>query len=162
MSHVTHKNESCHTTFIWMRAATSLNAGACANCMRVSRQTYEWVMTHIWMSQDTHMNGSCHTYELCHNTLQHTATHCSTLQHTATHCNTLQHTATHCSTLQTPAQNPFVCVTRCSSTCGLQFTAAHCNTPKHTATHRNTLQHTATHHKHLHTTHSFVLWGGYD
>ena len=33
----THINESCHT--------------------------YEWVMSHIWMSHVTHMNESCHTYE---------------------------------------------------------------------------------------------------
>jgi len=25
--------------------------------------TYEWVMSHIWMSHVTHMNESCHTYE---------------------------------------------------------------------------------------------------
>ena len=54
--------------------------------------------------------------------LQHTATHCNTLQHTATHGNTRQHTATHCNTLQ--------------------HTATHCNTLQHTATHCNTLQHT--------------------
>jgi len=37
MSHVTHMNESCHT--------------------------YEWVMSHIWMSCVTHMNELCHRYE---------------------------------------------------------------------------------------------------
>jgi len=25
--------------------------------------TYEWVVSHIWMSRVTHMNESCHTYE---------------------------------------------------------------------------------------------------
>ena len=35
--HVTHMSESCHT--------------------------YEWVMSHIWMSHVTHMSESCHTYE---------------------------------------------------------------------------------------------------
>jgi len=28
-----------------------------------SCHTYEWVMSHIWMSHVTHMNESCHTYE---------------------------------------------------------------------------------------------------
>ena len=37
MSHLTHINESSHT--------------------------YEWVMSHIWVSPVTHMNESCHTYE---------------------------------------------------------------------------------------------------
>jgi len=37
MGHVTRMNESCHT--------------------------YEWVMSHVWMSHVTHMNESCHTYE---------------------------------------------------------------------------------------------------
>jgi len=37
----------CHT--IWMR--------------RVACHTYEWVMSHIWMSHVAHRNGSCHTYE---------------------------------------------------------------------------------------------------
>ena len=36
-SHVTHRNESCHT--------------------------YEWVMSHMEMSHVTHMNELCHTYE---------------------------------------------------------------------------------------------------
>ena len=31
--------------------------------MNESWQTYEWVMSHAWMSQVTHMNESCHTYE---------------------------------------------------------------------------------------------------
>jgi len=28
-----------------------------------SYYTYEWVVSHIWMSHVTHMNESCHTYE---------------------------------------------------------------------------------------------------
>jgi len=31
--------------------------------MNQSCHTYEWVMSHIWMSHVTHMNESCHTYE---------------------------------------------------------------------------------------------------
>jgi len=31
--------------------------------MNESCHTYEWVMSHIWMSHVTHMNESCHTYE---------------------------------------------------------------------------------------------------
>ena len=86
--------------------------------------TYEWVMSHIWMSHITHMNVSCHNKqelnESCHTydwVMSHTwmshVTHTNRnhdhatwgqqgthTQHTATHCNTLQHTATHCNTLQ--------------------------------------------------------------
>jgi len=29
----------------------------------LSCHTYEWVMSHVWMGQVTHMNESCHTYE---------------------------------------------------------------------------------------------------
>jgi len=31
--------------------------------MNDSFHTYEWVMSHVWMSHVTHMNESCHTYE---------------------------------------------------------------------------------------------------
>ena len=31
--------------------------------MNESCHTYEWVMSHIWMSHVTHMNESCHTWE---------------------------------------------------------------------------------------------------
>ena len=31
--------------------------------MNESGHTYEWVISHIWMSHVTHMNESCHTYE---------------------------------------------------------------------------------------------------
>jgi len=31
--------------------------------MKESCHTYEWVMSHIWMSHVTHMDESCHTYE---------------------------------------------------------------------------------------------------
>ena len=37
-------NESCHTY---------------VSCMNESRLTYEWVMSHIWMSHVTHINESC-------------------------------------------------------------------------------------------------------
>jgi len=98
-----------------------------------------------------------------HNTLQHTATHCSTLQHTAIRCNTLQHAATsregesewgrvpHFLCPSTPARalshflRPSLPLT--VSSLSTTPTATHC-TPlqhlQHTATHCNTLQHTAT------------------
>ena len=58
-SHVTHRNESCHTygwvmSHIWMSHVTHMNE---------SCHTYEWVRSHIWMSHVTHMNESGHTYE---------------------------------------------------------------------------------------------------
>jgi len=57
MSHVTHMNESYHTSkwvmsHIWMSHVTHLNE---------SRHTSEWVTSHIWMSHVTHMNESYHT-----------------------------------------------------------------------------------------------------
>jgi len=64
MSHVTHKNESCHT--------------------------HKWVMSHTWMSHVTHNHYKRTrgwSFRSCH-----AATHCNTLQ--LSHCNTLQHTAT--------------------------------------------------------------------
>ena len=95
MSHVTHLNESCHT--------------------------FEWVMSHIWMSHSTRSKSSDIThalYEHAHACLcvgVYVCVHlwvggwlagwlgwwvCAagvlwiryTLQHTSTHCNTLQHT----------------------------------------------------------------------
>jgi len=65
MSHVTHVDESCHTSewvmshihewvmwHIWMSHVSRMNE---------SCNTYEWVMSHIWMSHVTHMNEPCHT-----------------------------------------------------------------------------------------------------
>jgi len=53
-----HMNNSCHTSLrspnVSMRAALALNK---------SCQTYEWVVSHVWMSNVTRMNESCHTYE---------------------------------------------------------------------------------------------------
>jgi len=61
-SHVTHLNESCHTSewvilHIWMIHLTHLNE---------SCHTSEWVMSHIWMIHVTHVQESCHTFEWCH------------------------------------------------------------------------------------------------
>ena len=56
--------------------------------MNESCHTYQWVMSHTWMSHVAHMNESCHTNGSV-------TSHGNTLQYTATHCNTLQHTATH-------------------------------------------------------------------
>jgi len=64
MSHVTHVNESCHTSewvmsHVWIKSC----------------HTSEWVPSHVWIS---------------HVTLrlpQYPATHCNTQQHTTTHCN---------------------------------------------------------------------------
>ena len=43
--------------------------------MTESCHTYEWVMSHIWMSRVTHMTESCHTYEwvVSHIWLSHVA-----------------------------------------------------------------------------------------
>jgi len=67
MSHVSRVNESCLTslrriarirTSSWhSHGHTSCHAYECVVC------TYEWVMSHIWMSRVSHMNESCVTYE---------------------------------------------------------------------------------------------------
>ena len=51
MSHV-WMNERCHTY-----ECISVHVGGCA-C-----HTYQWVVSHVWMSYVAHMNESCHTYE---------------------------------------------------------------------------------------------------
>jgi len=74
-SHVTHLSASCYTYHV--------------TCMDESRPTYEWVMSHtgacvnrqtnrpynslpllsfagVWVSHVTHMDESCHTFEIYH------------------------------------------------------------------------------------------------
>ena len=90
MSHVTHVNGSCRTyewaimTHIWMPKGHSWNCYVsdswplghscvwhdsfiCVTShvthVNESCRTYEWAMSHIWMSHATHMNASCHTHE---------------------------------------------------------------------------------------------------
>ena len=55
MCNTAHRNESCRQ-FEWV---TLLSHGT---YMNGSRHTYDWVMSHIWVSQVTHMNELCHTY----------------------------------------------------------------------------------------------------
>jgi len=72
ISHVTHMNKSCHTelTRIWTQdvkirhQSLQWMSHVLYTCIYVneSRNTYEWVKSHIWMSQVTHMDESCHTY----------------------------------------------------------------------------------------------------
>jgi len=52
-------NESCHT-YEWVMSHIWMSH---VTHMNESCHTYEWVMSHIWMSHVTHMNESCHTYE---------------------------------------------------------------------------------------------------
>ena len=41
--------------------------------MNEARHTFEWVMSHIWMSHVTHMKEACHTYEwgMSHRVMSH-------------------------------------------------------------------------------------------
>ena len=50
---------SCHT-FEWVMSHIWMS---CVTYMHESCHTYEWVVSHIWMSRVTRMNESCHTYE---------------------------------------------------------------------------------------------------
>ena len=57
-SHITHVNESCHTSdrvmaHIWMSHVTH---------MMESRRTCECVTSHSWLSHSTHLRESCHTH----------------------------------------------------------------------------------------------------
>jgi len=52
-------NESCHT-YEWVISHIWMSH---VTHMNESCHTYKWVMSHIWMSHVTHMNESCHTYE---------------------------------------------------------------------------------------------------
>jgi len=56
---VTHMNTSWHT-YEWVMTHIWMSHGT---HMNESYHTYEWVTSHIWMSHVTHMNESCHTYE---------------------------------------------------------------------------------------------------
>ena len=53
------RNESCHT-YEWVMSHIWMSHVTHTN---ESRHTYEWVMSHIWKSLVTHLNESCHTYE---------------------------------------------------------------------------------------------------
>jgi len=59
MNHVTHMNESC-LTYEWVMSHIWMSH---VTHMNESRLTYEWVTSHIWMRHVSHMNESCHTYE---------------------------------------------------------------------------------------------------
>jgi len=141
MSHVTHTNESCVCVCVcvcvrvcacvWrMRHVTQTNescrtrATQWGNRQNESYDTYEWVMSHQWMSHVKQANESCHTNEwvMPHKQMSHVtwcvvfygtltcaaqlirpaqqATPAGPFVHTTKHCNTLQHTATHCNILQ--------------------------------------------------------------
>ena len=70
----THMAESCHAraaevlasfgikSRTWTSHVTHMNESRCTYEWE-SCHTYEWVMSHIWMSNGTHINESCHTYE---------------------------------------------------------------------------------------------------
>jgi len=55
----THRHEICDT-YEWVMSHIWVSH---VTHMNESCHTYEWVMSHIWMSHVTHMNESCHTYE---------------------------------------------------------------------------------------------------
>ena len=57
MSHVTHKNESCHT-HKWVMSHILMSH---VTHTHPSGQTFEWVTSHVWMSHVTHVNESSHT-----------------------------------------------------------------------------------------------------
>ena len=52
--------------------------------MNGSCHTYEWVISHVWMSHVTRMNGSCHTYEwdMSHVCMSHVTRSESVMSHT--------------------------------------------------------------------------------
>ena len=59
MSHVIHIQEWCHT-----HEADPTHHALCAiEQSRSMRNTYEWVMAHVWMGHVTRTNESCHAHE---------------------------------------------------------------------------------------------------
>ena len=56
---VTRINESCHT-YEWVMSHMWMSPVTHVN---ESCQTCEWVMSHMWMSHGTHVNEACHTCE---------------------------------------------------------------------------------------------------
>ena len=122
--------------------------------MNESCHTYEWAMSHTWMSHVTHINRfwACHAYRYtaAWQGQQSTAMYCNILQHPAAPCNTLQRTATHYNALQHTLQlthHVFIYVTWLSmrNHSSLASSAKHCNILKHTTTYCNTLQHNIAH-----------------
>jgi len=85
-------NGSCHT-YEWVMSHIWMSH---VTHMNEPCHTYEWVMSHIWTSHATHMNESCHTYErvMSHISMSH-VTHVNGSCHThswarshVTHINT--------------------------------------------------------------------------
>jgi len=58
-TNVTHMDESCYT-YEWVMSHTWMSH---VTHMNESCHTHAWVMSHIWTGHVTHMNESCHTYE---------------------------------------------------------------------------------------------------
>ena len=50
------------TLWLWQQRCWQEHSGT-EGITAQSCHTYEWVMSHIWMSHVTHLNESCHTYE---------------------------------------------------------------------------------------------------
>ena len=94
---------------------------------RKSAELHELAM---WVARKRTRLENGPTFYSSHNSLRHTASHCTILQHTATHCSTLQHIAPHCNTLQHTTTH----------------TTTHYSTLQHYATNRNPLQHTSATH----------------
>jgi len=78
LSDVTHTIESC-LTYDWVMSHIWMSVSP----IRMSHVTHEWVMSHIWLSHVTHKIESCHTYEwvMSHIRLNH-VTHMTESCHT--------------------------------------------------------------------------------
>jgi len=76
----TYMNEQCHTyervmSYVWKSHVVSAHIWTVAHCVsahmclcthmscRSLSLIVQWATAHIWTSNVTHMNGSCHTYE---------------------------------------------------------------------------------------------------
>ena len=92
MSHVSLMNESC-LTYEWVMSHVWMSHVThewVTSHMNESRHTYEWVMSHIWKSHVTHMNESRHTCEcvMSHIWMSH-VTHVNESCHTYDRVSTL-------------------------------------------------------------------------
>jgi len=83
-------NQSCHK-YEWVESQTAHKVlWSCCAPRRAARgipgytkeswHTYEWVMSHVWMSHVAHMNGSWHTYEAARSIPGYTKESCHTYE----------------------------------------------------------------------------------
>jgi len=119
----------CHTPLKWHTYNVALFLWRLPS--HEPHSTYDWVMSHKWMSHVTQVNESCHTYNGAW-FWRRLPSHCPLTTYEWVMSHIWMSRVTH-----TMARGPW------------EHIATHYNTLQHTTTHHNTLQHTATHYNTL-------------